>query len=343
MTFSVCSVCVIDTCKNGSFNSGFTEKGLCVGANVNILTSPLWGESSAFVSGGNTPTTSTSFIEKYPVTQLFSAAVSSGNLTASRAGSRIGVSSKQHGYHTGGFVLPNSFSNVIDKFPFPSCANATDVGDLNGSVSAVAGISSVTHGYAAGGNQPVNPNLQRRIDKFPFSTDTNATNIGNLCACRSAASSSSSVDAGYVASGENSASGGYANYIERFPFASETSISNIGTTGICTYGSGGHSSSTDGYMVGGKFPPNTFYTNIQKYPFSTSVAASCVGGLGTGRLNFASSSSNTAGLSAGGEGSPGIIFGSALTVEKFPFASPTSQSNVGDLACCRSGMTGTQV
>ena len=42
-----------------------------------------------------------------------------------------GQSSFANGYNSGGDTSPTSFVNVIDKYPFSSDANATDVGDLS--------------------------------------------------------------------------------------------------------------------------------------------------------------------------------------------------------------------
>ena len=65
--------------------------------------------------------------------------------------------------------------NNIQKFPFSSDGNGTDVGDLtqsrNNSQSA---SSSTTHGYTAGGTG------SNVIDKYPFSSDANATDVGDL-------------------------------------------------------------------------------------------------------------------------------------------------------------------
>jgi hypothetical protein len=51
------------------------------------------------------------------------------------------------GYTSGGAP----FTNTIDKFPFASDTNATDVGDLILSRRFVTGHSSTTHGYTSGG------------------------------------------------------------------------------------------------------------------------------------------------------------------------------------------------
>ena len=70
--------------------------------------------------------------------------------------------------------------NTIQKFPFASDSNATDVGDLLSTAGAgySAGQSSTTHGYHSGG---YSPNVDT-IQKWTFSTDANATDVGNLTA-----------------------------------------------------------------------------------------------------------------------------------------------------------------
>jgi hypothetical protein len=44
--------------------------------------------------------------------------------------------------------------NTIDKFPFATDTNATDVGDLTTARRSVAGQSSTTFGYTSGGGFP---------------------------------------------------------------------------------------------------------------------------------------------------------------------------------------------
>jgi hypothetical protein len=83
------------------------------------------------------------------------------------------------GYTTGGYFVPTN-SNVIDKFPFATDANATDVGDLTLTRQQVSGQSSTVSGYTAGGQLSGVP--QNPIDKFPFATNANATDVGDLSA-----------------------------------------------------------------------------------------------------------------------------------------------------------------
>ena len=93
-----------------------------------------------------------------------------------------GQSSDVSGYTSGG--RDASFRNIIDKFPFATNANATDVGDLIATLVDAAGQSSTASGYSSGGYSGgpfVSVNV---IQKFPFATDANATDVGDLTLSR---------------------------------------------------------------------------------------------------------------------------------------------------------------
>jgi hypothetical protein len=90
-----------------------------------------------------------------------------------------GQSSNVSGYSSGGYIPTPTTSNVIDKFPFATDANATDVGDLTTVRSRVAGQSSTVSGYTSGGSS------SNVIDKFPFASNANATDVGDLSIIRS--------------------------------------------------------------------------------------------------------------------------------------------------------------
>ena len=106
-----------------------------------------------------------------------------------------GCNSPTHGYavaagrHTG--IPPNVPSgthiNNIDKFPFATQTNATDIGDITVLRSGGAGVSSCDHGYMIGGTiTTTNPNngaptwTRTEIDKFSFASDGNSTDHGDL-------------------------------------------------------------------------------------------------------------------------------------------------------------------
>lgn len=132
---------------------------------------------SGYSSGGETSPANA--IDKFPFS-VDANATDVGDLTVIRYGS-AGQSSSVSGYNSGGYPTPGgaySALNTIDKFPFSSDANATDVGDLTLARYYPTGQSSVDNGYTSGG---VTVNT---IDKFPFATDTNASDVGDLTVAR---------------------------------------------------------------------------------------------------------------------------------------------------------------
>ena len=84
------------------------------------------------------------------------------------------------GYTSGG---ETPTSNVIDKFPFATDTNATDVGDLSQTRQSAAGQSSINSGYTSGGIITGNT-IVNTVDKFPFSSDANASDVGDLTQSR---------------------------------------------------------------------------------------------------------------------------------------------------------------
>ena len=98
--------------------------------------------------------------------------------------SGAGQSSATHGYTSGGTTTANNtgLHSVIDKFPFSSDANASDVADLTQARYLLAGgQSSFSHGYPSGGYIVPDVNV---IDKFTFSADFKATDVGDLTQAR---------------------------------------------------------------------------------------------------------------------------------------------------------------
>jgi hypothetical protein len=73
-----------------------------------------------------------------------------------------------------------TFVNTIDKFPFATDANASDVGNITQARAVGAGQSSTASGYTSGGITSPYPTLVNIIDKFPFASDANATDVGDL-------------------------------------------------------------------------------------------------------------------------------------------------------------------
>lgn len=151
---------------NLSFNHGSTRFGGSTDSIANY----------GYVAGGATPNTHD--IERFSFDNE-SITNDVGDCTI-QAGESAGCSSETHGYHLGG--IPNA-SN-IDKYIFASSANAVDVGDLpnnnghandsRGGAGRGNGMSSMTHGYVAGGE------LYSAIGKFSFANESNTTDVGDI-------------------------------------------------------------------------------------------------------------------------------------------------------------------
>ena len=85
----------------------------------------------------------------------------------------------------------------------------------------MAGVSTVSYGYVAGGTTGSNTD---RIDKFSFVSNGNASAVGSLTSARIAPGSASSVTHGYCVGGS-----GPIDTIQKWSYASDGTSSNIGT------------------------------------------------------------------------------------------------------------------
>jgi len=208
---------------------------------LTVARSEAAGQSSTvsgYASGGSTPS-SVNTIDKFPFAADANA-TDVGDITASRYGA-AGQSSTESGYSSGGRDLSSPSSptygsplNTIDKFPFASDANATDVGDLTQARFINAGQSSSSHGYTTGGQ---NPAAVVTIDKFTFSADANATDVGDLSRSPTALTlrlaGQSSTESGY-------STGGYqANIIDKFSFSADGNSTDVGDLTQARNGSAG--------------------------------------------------------------------------------------------------------
>lgn len=182
--------------------------------------------SGGYLNPGTPPFSLLNTIDKFP----FSAdtnATDVGDLTRTSKNA-TGQSSSVSGYTTGGYATPpgpTSRSNIIDKFPFATDSNATDVGDTLQVIVRGAGHSSYTFGYNTGGSD--GNNFLNTIQKFPFSADTNTTDVGDLTQIRSTFAGSSSTTHGYTSGGSYGPAPGILNTIEKFPFAADSNATDV--------------------------------------------------------------------------------------------------------------------
>ena len=224
------------------------------------------------------------------------------------------------GYTSGGNF---PVENTIEKFPFASDGNATDVGDLTAARAAAAGQSSDVSGYTSGGTFNFNtPGHLNIIDKFPFAADANATDVGDLTQVRFGAAGQSSSTSGYAAGG-NVQPLPLVTTIDKFPFVTDANATDIGDLTAAKGSVAGQSSTVSGYSSGGSTPSSS--NVIDKFPFAADANATDVGDLTQARHSAAGQSSDVSGYTSGGAPPMGNI------IDKFSFATDANATDVGDL------------
>lgn len=305
--------------------SGFSFDGV-LRAQEWVLASPILGTSYGFTSGG-APSggNQVNIIDRFPFATNANA-TDYGDLTLARY-MIAGQSSSTNGYTAGGYnpSLSPALTNVIDKFPFASAANATDVGDLTANRGDVAGQSSSTHGFTSG-SVPVS----NVIDRFPFATNANATDYGDLTVGRSGTAGQSSTSHGY-----NSGGSPNSNVIDKFPFAYAANATDVGDITVTRYYCSGQSSTVSGYSSAGQNSSATVFNTIDKFPFATEANATDVGDATVARNYTTGISSSTSGYISGGIPASNVI-------DKFVFAIDTNAADVGDLTAARGAAAGQQ-
>jgi hypothetical protein len=233
------------------------------------------------------------------------------------------------GFVAGGGIT-SSYVGTIDRFPFATDTNATNVGTLTRSYRLTTGQSSQVHGYTAGGymGPPFSGN-SAAINRYNFATVVTSISTGSLVGTHRRSGAGASSDTyGYVAGGNSGPTA--VNPIGKFSFSSIAPTTAVGTLSIARAGAAGMSSTTYGYVAGGyAVPPgNTSQSNIEKFSFTTDGNGASVGALTSARRFPDGNSSPTNGYSSGGViATPAPI----TNIEKFPFASDTNASNIASL------------
>jgi len=293
------------------------------------------GTVAGYAAGGFiSPSSLHNIIEKFPFS-ADSNATDVGDLTEANWVNSSG-SSTSNGYVPISWTgSPTARSRRLNKFSFASNNNAADIGQMVtdgfGGLYGGAGHSSQTSGYASGGF----PQQQNTIEKYSFVFDSNSTDIGDLTQARNATTGQSSTVSGYTSGGGTNPE---SPTIDKFPFATDTNATDVGDLTQSRRYLTGQSSTVSGYTSGGStFSPVTRYNTIDKFPFASDANATDVGDL-TNAVNVCPSGTNSSvsGYVSGGEVSSPSAF--TNTIQKYPFATDTNASDVGDLTLARGGM-----
>ena len=246
-----------------------------------------------------------------------------------------GAHSETHGYTHGGRLGTAATVKVIEKFPFATQTNGTNIADLTTARRLAGGHSTKTHGYSSGGNTGGGgtPNRVNVIDKHEFASDGSGTDHGDLTVGREAPATATSETHGYIAGGSfppynvNNTS----NVIDRFVFANNANATDWADLDSATQYGGGTCSITHGYCSGGYYSSsNTPLNVIQKYSFASNANATDAADLTVARAFVSAVSSMTHGYTAAGDaGSP--AGGNTNVIDKFTFASDNNAIDIGDI------------
>ena len=276
-----------------------------VGGSMSVLRGSASGQSSdahGYISGGASPSSYTNIIDKFPFAVDGTTSTDVGDLSASIL-NPMGQSSNVSGYSTGGYLysptppLALIYKTAINKFPFATNSNATNIGALTQGRRNGAGQSSTVSGYTSGGQaySPAPPDLYvNTIDKFPFATDANATDVGDMTRLTQGNAGQSSDVSGYTSGGYGrlppgsprpSSPASVRNIIDKFPFATNANATDVGDLTVArqSMGVAGQSSTVSGYSTGGYVPGSGSTNIIDKFPFATNANATDVGDLSNTR------------------------------------------------------------
>lgn len=219
-------------------------------------------------------------------------------------------------------ITPKGLSvNVINSNTTATFVSSFDFNNAN--------FQGRVSGYTSGGLTTA-PSISNVIDKFRFAIVNNSFDVGDLTVSRYLCSGQSSDVSGYT-------SGGYSppatpvNTIDKFLFAQNSNATDVGDLNVVRFGTAGQSSNTSGYASGGfGASPFTAVNTIYKFPFAIDLNSSSVGTLSQSRAYLSGQSSLTHGYNSGGRTTTGSPT-SVNTIDKFPFASDGTATDVGDL------------
>ena len=291
------------------------NKWISTGGRSGNIPAPWWpGETYGYNAGGQNSSNN-----QYPINNIHKFSFTSDGNSTDIADMIQGLRYVQSthstiaGYVMGGTTHDPSGSpgtgprSDIQKFIYATEANMTDVGDVPTSGEGAIGVSSITHGYRLGGGHNTGGTAPygRNIEKWAFSTDGNATDIADMLTYS------------------------YLN----------TAVGNVSDTHGYIGGGGGH--------TGAPYDWSYVWDTIQKMPFaSDSNAVDSGQDLIAPRTNQANLSSDTHGYCTGGRSMTSAVpplagYTTDNVIQKFPFASSSNATDVGDLTVVRNMHSGT--
>lgn len=256
-----------------------------------------------------------------------------------------------YGYSVGGqttptYSFPTGGDTTIEKFSFSSDGNATDVGDLAEGQGGGTGSHDTTIALSLGGTMMPTNTSTNKVQSFTFASGTDATVepyvLGNQ-AVFSSRGIHQTPDIAYVTGGYRTPPLIVYSTINKYPFANNSNATTITdpSNGLQNaFHSSGSMSPTHAYY-GGNWavftPASTDAEVLRKYPFATEDAATTdIGDMLPGSpYGMAGITGPTHGYAVGGAGFSNVI-------QKYPFSSDASASDVGDMQVAMAYASGNQ-
>lgn len=250
---------------------------------------------------------------------------------------------ENYGFVAGG-TTP-ALTSSIERFPFSiAFATATEVSELSNNINRAAGLSSVSHGYTAGGY--INPpaSIIGSVEKFNFVNTTPSQIVGDLA---TGAETINQAGHSSISNGRGVVSGGGLGTITNLSRSWEFSSDTIFTPAGGAFGDSligprrdhvGLQSAENYFYAGGynnASPPKPYaignISEIRKSPWATAVPNVSFGNLTAVNQRAAAQSSPTEGYVTGGfDGGVSVD-----TVQKFPFATGSGATNIGTLSTAK--------
>lgn len=234
------------------------------------------------------------------------------------------VSGSSYGYDVGGNAAPDALGGGINRYPFSSDTNATDVGQIGTPSPSInlwegTGTCSATYGYVAGGLF-INA-VGNDIRRFPFSSpEGTMVDVGQLTAttrlCCGGISDLAN-DRGFNVGDVTD-----KTMMNRYPTVSPGNATDVANLATPRYWGAGSSSETDGYVIGGETPADIDV--IEKFPFASNASSNQPATLlAVNRSQHGHQSASHVYVSGG--------ISNADVIQKFAYAADSPATDVGDL------------
>ena len=245
-----------------------------------------------------------------------------GDLVGNHSGGG-GSSDGTYGWVAGG--SPTPYTDTVQKFTFATDSDATDILNLHTAVAVTMGINNADYGYTCGGLPTTGP-VYNIIQRSAFATTDTAVDVGDLTQGTRGACGMSGATHGYIAGGENDGpTVQHTDVINKISFATATEDAvDHGDLYVTRKACAGNTSADYGFVSAGYGASSTI-NGIDRFALESNTTATDWADMANSQYVVTGCPSTTHGYQFGG-GYPLVDY-----VEKFPYASQTNATDIGNL------------